>query len=109
MFKKTIYIILIGIVNVAGLFFLSLIFLGTPNINEESVNHISEKQALLKQGLYVLTVSIAFSLVSLLISLLFKRNLSLKPLYLKRLFFLQSISFILISFIIFIYMSIRFN
>lgn len=109
MSTKIIYHILLVLINIIGLFFLGLIFLGTPNINEEALNHVSEGQALLKQFLYVFTVSITFSVLSLLLSFLFKRKLSLTPIYLKRLFLIQSISFILVYVIIYIYMSIRFS
>jgi hypothetical protein len=93
---KVSHAILIVLINALGVSFLALIFIGKPNTNEEAANHVSENRALFNAGLYVLAVSLGFSLLSILVSLLFKKVLILKKRYLWNLFVFELFFFIFI-------------
>jgi hypothetical protein len=97
---KILHAILIVLINAIGVSFLALIFIGAPNINEEATNHVSENRTLFNAGLYVLAVSLGFSLLSILVSLLFKKVLNLKKRYLWYLFFFELFFFIIIFLLI---------
>ena len=98
--KKILHAILIVLINAIGVAFLALIFIGTPNINEDAINHVSENRAVINAGLYVLTVSLGFSLLSVLVSLLFKKVLNLTKRFLWNLFYFEFFFFIIIFLLI---------
>ena len=96
---KITYIIWLLLNNLIGLFFIGLVFLGSPNLNKETLNHITEEQAVFNQFLYGVIVSLFFSLLSLLLSFIFKNRLSLSFQYRRKLFFIQFVFFLVFYFI----------
>ena len=103
---KILYRSFLLLINLIGVFFLGLIFLGSPNVNKEALNHITEEQAELGKIMYGVIVSLFFSFLSLLLSFIFRNRLLLSLQYRRKLFFLQLLLFLLVYFIIYAYIYI---
>jgi hypothetical protein len=94
---KLFFLALLVITNLMALFFLGLVFLGSPAVDPEALRPVSERQIIVSHLLWGVAVTLFFSLLAVLIAAAFQRWLSLDRKYLKRLFFLQFI-FLLIAF-----------
>src|ERR1043165_3915997 len=106
MFNKKIgiiYGVLLLLINVIGAFFLGIVFIGSPNVNEEALNHITEKQAAYKQILYGTIISLFFSLLTFFLSILFRHSLSLSKQSLRKILIFQLLFFLIGYLIVYIY------
>ena len=101
---KTAYRAVLVVINLIGFSFLGLIFLGSPNVNEEALNHITEQQAEIRLILYGVVIACFFSLLSLLLSFIFRNKLLLSLQYRKKLFFCQLLVFLFAYVIIYAYL-----
>lgn len=78
MLKRIIYFILIFISNLFACLFLGLVFIGSFSMSSEAPNPLNELQVILRIIIYGLGICFLFSLISLLIGLIFKKRLFIK-------------------------------
>jgi hypothetical protein len=91
-----IYIASVALNNVIAFFFLSMIILGSYSVSPEAANPLSERQILIRLISYGLSVSLFFSLITLLLGFVFRKKMSFNWQYLKWLFVLQFFVLVLV-------------
>lgn len=108
---KVIYKVLLVLVNVIACFFFGLFFLGASNNNGEGAPMITEKKFLFKQAVYGFAVSLFFSIVTLMLGIIFRKKMTFDWRYLKKLLAIQFILLItiytLMSFLISLHLTYR--
>ena len=83
------YKFLLVLTNLFACFFLGLIFIGTFSMSPEAANPLNEQQVLLRQVIYGVGISLFFSLITLMLGLIFKKKMSFSGKYLTRIFLIQ--------------------
>lgn len=86
---KLIYIILLVLNNVFAGVFIGIVFLGGVAMDDEAPHPLNEQQALIRLIGYGIAVSLFFSLISIVIGLIFKKKLHIGRRHLTRLFLFQ--------------------
>lgn len=104
---KSIYLVLIIIINLIACFFLGLIFIGSFTSNPESRNSLSEQQVILRQVLYGVIIGFFFSLISFYISFLFRKRMFFSNKYLLRFFIYEWLILLLVFLFICLFMYLK--
>lgn len=104
---KLVYKSLLVFINALACFFFGLFFLGASNNNGEGAPMITEQQVLFKQAVFGLTISLFFSVITLLIGIIFRKKLSFDWRYLKKLLSIQFILLIAIFTLISLFMYLH--
>lgn len=104
---KFYYRSLLVLINALACFFLGMFFLGASNNNGEGAPMITEKQALFKQAIYGLEISLFFSIIAFFLGIIFRKKMSFDWKYLARLFLIQFILLIAIYTIISLFMYLK--
>jgi hypothetical protein len=68
-----VYKSLLVLINALACFFFGLFFLGASNNNGEGAPMTTEQQALFKQAIYGLAVSLFFSIITFLLGIIFRK------------------------------------
>lgn len=93
---RVLYFFILLTNNILAFFFLSLIFIGAFSMSPEAVHPLNEKEVLIRQLIYGVSISIIFSFISLLISSVFKKKLSLNKRICKNIFYIQLVTLLII-------------
>ncbi|TAE14709.1 MAG: hypothetical protein EAZ47_03730 [Bacteroidetes bacterium] len=104
---KLFYKILVVLNNLLACFFLGLFFLGASNNNGEGAPMITEQQALFKQAIYGIVVSLFFSAITFLLGVIFRKKMSSDWKYLTRAFLLQFFTLIIVYVVIGLFMYLK--
>jgi hypothetical protein len=104
---KLVYKSLVVLINAFAYFFFGLFFLGASNNNGEGAPIITEQQALFKQAVYGLGISLFFSIIAVLLGIIFRKKMSFDWKYLARLFLVQFILLVGICSLISLFMYLK--
>ena len=106
--QRILYAVLLVALNVVGIILISIVFLGTSNANGEGAPMESEFKGFLRQLVYVIVVSLFFSLVTFTLTRLFRRSLPTNNPYLKNIFWIQLGGLIAIFLLTYLFLWIKF-
>jgi hypothetical protein len=104
--RRILYAVLLIILNVIGLVFVCVIFLGASNTNGEGAPIESETIGFLRMLTYVVAVSISFSFAAWILTRLFRRSLPNKNFFFEKIFWIQLGSLLTIFLFAFLYLSL---
>lgn len=104
---KLVYKGLLILINAFACFFLGLIFMINVSTNAEASNPLNEQQILVRIIMYGVGVSLFFSLITVLLGIIFRKRMSFNWKYLERLFLLQFILLLIVyaGMLLFIYLK----
>src|SRR4051812_39809373 len=107
--KKALFLFLLIIINGFAIGMIGLMFLGASNANGEGAPMESELTSFLRRLLFAASVSFVFSLLSILLTSLFRNKIDYKLPKQNKVFLLQ-FTFLITAFIlIFLFLYIRFT
>src|SRR2546429_662791 len=107
--KKALFLFLLLLLNGFGIGMIGLIFLGASNANGEGAPMESELTYFLKRLLFAAVVSFAFSLLSILLTWLFRNRIDYRLPKQNKVFLLQFTFLITVFILIFLFLFIRFT
>lgn len=108
-FQKILYALLLAALNVFGLIMVGIVFLGASNANGEGAPIESAFMGFLKQLTYVITASLFFSLVTWLLTRLFRNSLPRNNPFIKNIFWIQIGGPTIIFLLSYMYLWIKFT
>lgn len=106
-FQRILYVFLLAALNVVGLIMVGVVFLGASNANGEGAPIESAFIVFLRQLIYVVIVSLFFSLVAFLLTRLFRNSISRNNRFLKKIFWVQLGGMIAIFLVAYLYLLIK--
>ena len=98
-YKRVLFVFLLIALNLVGVFFVSIVFLGSSNANGEGAPKEAEFIYVLRMFTYVLSVSIIISFIGFLLTRIFKVVLPFDKIYIRRIFWFE-LAFLVASFIV---------
>lgn len=107
--KKALFLFLLLLLNGFGIGLIGLSFLGASNANGEGAPMESEFTSFLKRLLFAAVVSFAISLLSILLTSLFKNRIDYCLPKQNKVFLLQFTFLITVFLLIFLFLYIRFT
>jgi hypothetical protein len=107
-FQRILYGFLLAALNVIGLIMVGVVFLGASNANGEGAPIESAFIGFLRQLVYVVIVSLFFSLVAFLLTRLFRNSLSRNNLFVKKIFWVELGGMVAIFLVTYLYLWIKF-
>ena len=105
---KIIYCVLLVALNVISITLIGVVFLGASNANGEGAPVENEFITFLRHLVYIVIVSLLFSILTLLLTKAFRRYLPTNNHLIKNIFWIQLAGLISIFFIVYMYLWIRF-
>jgi hypothetical protein len=104
---KLVYRGLLILINALACFFLGLIFIGSFSMSTEAANPLNEQQVLVRMIMYGVGVSLFFSLITLLLGIIFIKKMSFNWKYLLRLFLLQFLVLLMVYALISLFVYLK--
>jgi hypothetical protein len=107
-FQRTLYFLLLAALNTVGFVMIGVIFLTASNANGEGAPRVSGFITFLRQIPYALVVSLFFSSVAYLLTLLFKNSFSGNNRVIKNIFWIHLAGMFGVFLLTYLYLWLRF-
>ena len=107
--KKAFFLLLLLLINGFGIGLIGVIFLGASNANGEGAPLESDFVGFLKRLVFAAIVSFIFSLLSILVTWMFRKHIDYKIPKQKNVFLLQFALLITLFILIFLFLYVRFT